>query len=109
MRVCGGLSWARKSLSHFFSTASPNWTSALAPDWQASNTFIARSQPGAAFTAAMTSSIELDLTGQTSARTGATPRDKTIVGIARIELVRIANLPFRIHLGPTYAERVQCG
>src|SRR3954466_2028018 len=108
MRVCGGLSRARKSLSHFFSTASPNWTSALAPDWQDSNTFIARSQPGAACTAAMMSSIELDLAGQTSADAGATPTDKTIARIVRIELVRIAKLPFRIHL-PTCAKRVQCG
>jgi hypothetical protein len=48
----------------------------------------------------MMSSIEFDLAGQTSARAGAPPRDRTIAGIARIELVRIANFPFGFVLVP---------
>jgi hypothetical protein len=63
----------KKSASHFFSTTAPKSTSPLAPYSQASNTFIAASQPELASKAA-TMSIDVDLARQSSAKASAALR-----------------------------------
>jgi hypothetical protein len=76
----------RKSLSHFLSTAAPIRMSPLVPYDHSWNSFIARSQPGAALIASTISSSVM-------ARAGAEPRARMTANPARQALGRIARAP----------------